>query len=159
MEMFKISENLIISGYKNSKAVKVIYYIDALNSNKKDMSTDEVVADYCKANKDKISISNNIVNKDHKSRTYKLKDGSDITFTDENFFVISSLKEEVNKNKATLSTSKATLLASGYSSTPSITVQASAYSAFGVNMFTLYTRGYFDYNSKTVIPHLTMHGM
>jgi hypothetical protein len=71
--------------------------IDALNSNKNNLDTDDVVANYCKANKDKIPIlTNEAFSAKNKLslKTYKLKDGSNVTFTNKGFFYISSIKEE-----------------------------------------------------------------
>jgi hypothetical protein len=51
--------------------------IDALNSNKNNLDTDDVVANYCKANKDKIPIlTNETFSAKNKLslKTYKLKD-------------------------------------------------------------------------------------
>ena len=67
------------------------------NSNKNNLDTDDVVANYCKANKDKIpTLTNEAFSAKNKLslKTYKLKDGSNVTFTNKGFFYISSIKEE-----------------------------------------------------------------
>jgi hypothetical protein len=129
--------------------------IDALNSNTKNLPTDNVVVNYAKANKDKISkssstMSNTASNK-KQSRTYQLKDGSSITFDSDGFFSISSIKEEPN-TKAVMQAAAAT------SSTNTKTIQASHsfynWVLTNIVLYTMYTKGYFSYNGRTVTGHL-----
>jgi hypothetical protein len=70
--------------------------IDALNSNTKNLATDDVIANYCEANKDKISASEDDNVSGNNSRIYQLEDGSNITFTNRGHFLIDNLK--VNNN-------------------------------------------------------------
>ncbi|MGD9775349.1 MAG: hypothetical protein AB7U72_00340 [Methanosarcina sp.] len=123
--------------------------IDALNSNTKNLSTDDVILNYCEANKDKIS-KNNIINKDidsnKNSRTYQLKDESTITFTDLNYFFISGIEEEAN-NKTVI---KNVVTAKSYSYTDMITAYKHFYATSGLRVFSVYARGYFGYDGDTV---------
>jgi hypothetical protein len=129
--------------------------IDALNSNTKNLSTDNVVVTYVKANKDKISKSNFALNtttssKDQ-SRTYQLKDGSEITFTNDSVFSITSITEETNTKKA-----KQTAAAASLSTTPVIEASQTFYNwiTHNIVLYKMYTKGYFDYNGQTVTGHL-----
>lgn len=127
--------------------------IDALNSNTKELSTDDVVADYVKENKDKIS-TNGLKGKDTTSdkinlRTYQLKDGSYITFTNEDLFYISGIEEEANSKTVTQSTTATESI----SYTPTITGYKTLYSWLGVKVYTIYTKGYFSYDGQTVDAH------
>jgi hypothetical protein len=80
-------------------------------------------------------------------RTYQLKDGSAITFTNESFFYISGLKEEANNEILT----KSTNTAASYSYTPMLTAYKEFYSyPFGSLLFTIYAKGYYGYNGNTV---------
>lgn len=129
--------------------------IDALNSNAEKLSTDEVITNYFRANKDEISISGNDAGSGkNESKTYQLKDGSNITFTDQGYFFIDYSKvsnnttQPINKKNEVNS---GTLGNSLY--TPIITSSISEYNLFGWKLFTLYTRGYFGYNHVTVEPY------
>lgn len=127
--------------------------IDALNSDTKKSSTDEIVSNYCKANKDKIS-ANNLAKSDTASskakiNSYQLKDGSTITFTNAGCFYITEMKEEANNKIVTQNTATA----KGVSTTPTIKASKSLYSWTGIKVYTLYTKGYFTYNGKTVDAH------
>jgi hypothetical protein len=71
--------------------------IDALNSDTKNLAADYVIANYCKANEDKISTSeNNNVSSKSNSRTYQLESGSNITFINHGNFLINDLKVDNN---------------------------------------------------------------
>lgn len=80
--------------------------MDALNSKTDKMSTNDVIANYFKENKDKISIPDPHVNY---SKRYQLKDRSNITFIDIGFS-IDSLKEEKLDQTKILSTSNNSLV-------------------------------------------------
>ena len=129
--------------------------INSLNSNTKGLSTDDVVVNYVKANKDKISKTNfalnNTTSSKDQSRTYLLKDGSEITFENDGFFSINSMKEEPNNI-----TAKQTAAAAGLSTTPVLTASHSFYNWVTNNilLYRMYTKGYFDYNGYTVKGHL-----
>lgn len=128
--------------------------IDALNSNTKNSSTDDVIANYCKANKDKISISENATASGiNSSRTYQLKDGSNITFTDRGYFSIDNLK--VNNNTQLINTKSEINPHSGTDSlyAPPLTSSVSEYNWLGWKLFTVCTQGYFEYNHKSVQPY------
>lgn len=129
--------------------------IDALNSNTKNLATDYVIANYCKANEDKISTSedNNVSGKSN-SRIYQLEDGSNITFTNRGYFLIDNLKvnnntiQPVNKeNKMNLQSEDNSLY------TPSLISSVSEYNSLGWKLFTVYTQGYFGYDNKSVQPY------
>ncbi|AKB74091.1 hypothetical protein MSLAZ_0830 [Methanosarcina lacustris Z-7289] len=124
--------------------------IDALNSNTKSLSTDDIILNYCEANKYNIS-KNNIINNDidsekNNSRTYQLKDESTITFTDLNYFFISGIEEEAN-NKTVI---KNVAAAKSYSYTPMITAYKHFYAISGLRIFSVYAKGYFGYDGDTV---------
>lgn len=122
--------------------------IDALNSNTKGLSKDVMIANYCKANKDKISIPKNdtVPGKDN-LRTYQLKDGSAITFTNKSFFYISGLKEDANNEIV----AKNINTAAGDSYTGMLTAYKKFYSyPFGSLLFTINAKGYYKYNGATV---------
>ncbi len=142
-----------ITGEKPSQLEQGL--IDALNSNTKNLATDDVIANYCKANKDKVSISDNNTASDiNNSRTYQLKDGSNITFTDRGYFLIDNLK--VNNNNTQLINTKSEMNPqSGADSlyTPSLTSSVSEYNWLGWKLFTVCTQGYFEYNHKSVQPY------
>ncbi|AAM30570.1 MULTISPECIES: hypothetical protein [Methanosarcina] len=126
--------------------------IDSLNSNKKNLSTEDVVANYVKANKDKISI-NDLKENDTASdkinlRTYQLRDGSNITFTNGSYFFITGVEEETNNE---ITTQTATI--ASVSTTPTIKGYKELYSWTGVKVYTIYTKGYFTYNGQTVDAH------
>jgi hypothetical protein len=124
--------------------------IDSLNSNTKNLSTDDVIANYFEANKDKISINdlakNDTVSDENNSRTYQLKDGSKITFTNGSYFYISGMEEETNNKKITQSVTATT----SYSYTPMLTAYKHFYSTTGLRLFSIYARGYYGYNGNTV---------
>ena len=129
--------------------------IDALNSNTKNLPTDDVVVNYVKANKDKISKSNFVLNNStlskNQSRTYKLKDGSKITFTNDSIFSITRITEEPNTEIA-----KQTAAAASLSTTPILKTEHAFYNWITNNivLYKMYTKGYFDYNGQTVTGHL-----
>ncbi len=114
--------------------------IDALNSNTKTFSTDDLILNYCEANKDKISIlKNNTASEKSKLRTYELKDGSDITFTNENFFFVTNMTEEPNNKTITQSTTAATSSVN-LDYTDTITASQSFYNIMGGRLFTIYQK-------------------
>ena len=118
--------------------------INALNSNTKSLSTDDVIVNYCEANKDKIPILKNDTASDKSDLiTYELKDGSDITFTNENFFFVTSMKEEPNNESVTQSTTRT----SGLDYTDTIIASQSFYNLMGGRLFTLYSKGYYGYST------------
>jgi hypothetical protein len=126
--------------------------IAALNSNTK-MPVDEIVSNYCKANKDIIS-KNSFVSDN--SSVYRLKDGSNITFTNEGYIVIGSLKEEANNKTMQPDNEKGevnsmSLVDPVYTDT--ITYSVSWYNYLGGKIFTVYTKGYFGYDFISVEPH------
>ncbi|WP_292379724.1 hypothetical protein [Methanosarcina sp. UBA289] len=123
--------------------------IDALNSNSKNLHTDDVIANYCKANKDKISESNlvpkNTISNKNNLRTYKLEDGSNITFTNEGYFYITGAEEEANDKTVTKSTTEViSSVPLQYTSTK--TASASFYDIYGLRLFSIYAKGYYGYN-------------
>lgn len=125
--------------------------IDALNSNTKYLSTDDVIANYCEVNKANIS-KNGFENKDIGSdkkdssfRTYYLKDGSEITFTNESFFFITSMTEEPNNETESLSTT-ATTKSVPLQYTPLITASMTAYDMYGLKMYSVYSQGSYGYS-------------
>ena len=124
--------------------------IDNLNSNAKSLSTDKVILNYCKANKDKIPILKSDTASDKSSlRTYELKDGSDITFTNENFFFVTSTKKEPN-NKLIIQINTTTRT-SGLDYTDTITASQSFYNLMGGRLFTIYSKGYYGYSISPAI--------
>lgn len=134
--------------------------IDALNSNTsntENLSTDDVVANYCKTNKDKIlTLTNETFSVKNKLslRTYQLKDGSNITFTNKDFFLIDNLK--VNNNTIKPINEKSEMNSqSGDNSlyTPPLKFSASEYNWLGWKLFTVYAKGYFGYDHKSVQPY------
>jgi hypothetical protein len=129
--------------------------IDALNSNTKNLATDDVVSNYCRANKDNISTpeDNNVLDKNN-SRMYQLEDGSNITFTNQGHFLIDDLKvnsntiQPINKeNKMNLQFGDNSLY------TPFLISSVSEYNSLGWKLFTVYTKGYFGYDNKSVQPY------
>lgn len=132
--------------------------IDALNYNTK-LSTDDVIANYCKANNDKIPILTNdnfSVKNKLSLRTYQLNDGSNITFTNKGYFLINNL--EVNKDTIQPIDIKSEMNSqSGDNSlfTPSLNSSVSEYNKFGWKLFTVCTEGYFEYDHKSVQPYYT----
>lgn len=132
--------------------------IDALNSNTNNLATDDVVANYCKSNKEKIPIlTNETFSAKNKLslKTYGLKDGSNVTFTNKGFFYISSIKEEQNNIKINQkTTSSKSLVTPQYyelSYTPLIKAEASFYNMWGSRLFTIDARGYYGYNVNPAI--------
>lgn len=127
--------------------------IDALNSNTKGISTEEVIANYVEANKDQISINHlkrkTSVSDNSNFKTYQLEDGSYITFTDEDYFFISGIEKKSN-NKALIESATST---KSVSYTPTITGYKTLYSWLGVKVYTIYTKGYFSYDGQTVDAH------
>jgi hypothetical protein len=123
--------------------------IDALNSKTDKVSTNDVIANYCKANKDKISIPDTHVNY---SKRYQLKDGSNITFTNIGFS-IDTLKNDTTKIQSisnnNLMTSKTT-----YSTSPLVYTH-SCYSISGNEIIRLTVKGYFTYDYNSVVGHRT----
>ena len=127
--------------------------IDALNSNTNNLATDDVVANYCKANEDKIpTLTNETFSAKNKLnlKTYKLKDGSNVTFTNKGFFYISGVKKEQNNIKITQSANASTSLVTPryyeLSYTPDIRAEANFYNMFGSRLFTIDAEGYYGYN-------------
>ncbi|AKB38360.1 hypothetical protein MSSAC_3770 [Methanosarcina siciliae C2J] len=141
--------------------------IDALNSNTENLSTDDVIADYCKANRHKISMPKlDTASDENNSRTYQLKDGSNITFTNQGYFVIDNLiVEETKNNTFQLNNQKNTIQPSSQKSemdsqslvnpdyTSTLTHSVSEYNFFGWKLFTVTTEGYFGYDHKSVQPY------
>ena len=127
--------------------------IDLLESNAADLPIDSIIADYCKANKEQIQISNKKTSNKPVLRTYELKDGSDITFTDQYFFFVTSTTEENQSTTETDSLSSKTTL----QYTPTITASQSFYNIFGTRLFTIYAKGYYRYqvSPATVETHFT----
>jgi Cu/Ag efflux protein CusF len=125
--------------------------INALNSKAKSSSIDNVVANYCTVNKDKI-LKNGFGSN---NKTYQLKDGSKIAFIKNGIF-IDSLTIEAN-NKTTQPVSKennivsASLVNPAYTST--IKYGVTRYNYLGWALFTVYTQGYFGYDYTNVAPH------
>ncbi len=126
--------------------------IDALNSNTK-LSTDDVIANYCKANNDKIpTLTNDTFSVKNKLslKTYQLNDGSNITLTNKGFFYISGMKEKQNNVKINqCTTSSKSFVTPQYyelSYTPVITAEASFYNMWGSRLFTIDAQGYYGYN-------------
>lgn len=129
--------------------------IDTLNSNTKNLPTEDVIENYFKANEDKISIpENDTVSDKNDSRTYQLKDGSNITFTNRGYFLIDDLKvnnntiQPINKESEMNSQSGVNLLY-----TPPLKSSVSEYNRFGWKLFTVSTQGYFEYDYKSVQPY------
>nr|WP_321420136.1 hypothetical protein [uncultured Methanomethylovorans sp.] len=127
--------------------------IDALNSNTKSFSTDDLITNYFKANKDKIPTPNKDTLDDTSLRTYELKDGSDVTFTNQGFFFITSTKKELNNKKEIQNTATTSLVASmsALQYTPTITASQSFYSLIGTRLFTIYSKGYYGFNVNPAI--------
>lgn len=133
--------------------------IDALNSNTNNSSTEDVITDYFKTNKDKISESNaaknGTVSGKNDTRTYQLKDGSNITFTNGGYFLIDKL--EVNNNTIQAPEKKSEINSqSGVDPlyTPLLASSVSEYNMLGWKLFTVSTQGYFEYDHKSVQPYL-----
>jgi hypothetical protein len=128
--------------------------IDSLKSNTNNLPTDDLIANYCEANQYKTSIlgDNNVSDKND-SRTYKLKNGSNITFINRNYFLIDDLKvnnntiQQVNKNKTNSKSGEISFY------TPLLTSSISEYNWFGWKLFTVCTTGYFEYNYNSVQPY------
>ncbi len=131
--------------------------IDALNYNTKNLATDDVVANYCKVNKDKISILTNdtfSVKNKLSLKTYQLNDGSNITFTNKGFFLIDNL--EVNNDTIQPIDIKSEMNSqSGGNSLSTLPLKSSVseYNKFGWKLFTVCTEGYFEYDHKSVQPY------
>lgn len=133
--------------------------VDALNSNTENLSTDDIIKNYCKVNKDKISMQKNDTDSDeNNSRIYQLKDGSNITFTDQGYFLIDNLKEEVNNNTVQPTNEKSEVNSRSLENTdytPILTHSVSEYNFLGWKLFTVTTKGYFGYDHKSVQPYHT----
>lgn len=131
--------------------------IDALNSNTKSLSADDVIANYFEANKDKIPTPKKDTSGNTSLRTYELKDGSDITFTNQDFFFITSTKKEINNKKEcqnTATTSPVTSISAlqyTLQYTPTITASQSFYGLMGNRLFTIYSKGYYGFNVNPAI--------
>jgi len=141
-------ENSEISGMSSELEQGLI---DTLNSNTKGLSKDVVITNYFEANKDKIS-KNDIAKTNANSgknnlRTYQLEDGSNITFTNEGFFYISGIKEEANSRTIV---AQSTTAKTSTSYTNTIKAYKDFYSNTGFRMFSIYAKGYYGYNGKTV---------
>ncbi len=129
--------------------------IDVLNSDTKNLAADYVIANYCKANEDKISISedNNVSSKSN-SRTYQLESGSNITFINHGNFLIDDLKVDNNTIQPVNKENEMNLQSEDNSFyTPSLISSVSEYNSFGWKLFTVYTQGYFGYDNKSVQPY------
>jgi hypothetical protein len=89
----------------------------------------------------------NSVSSQNDIRSYQLKDGETVTFTNGDIFYITGLTNEENKNKVSTITSTATK----YSTTPILTAHHDCYSMTGnIRIYSVYTKGYFQYNKQTV---------
>lgn len=149
------AQEVLKSSDKPSELEQGLMY--TLNSNTKNLSTEDIIKNYLNENKDKIpKIENNPTKNfsicgQNNLRSYQLKNGETITFTDGDIFYVSSIMEEVNKketNRITAST------AAGFSTTPTLTVKHDSYSMSGnIKIYSLCTKGYFEYNGKTVKAH------
>lgn len=122
--------------------------INALNSNTQSiLSTDSVVTNYINESNISISINNLTTNQsilDQSTlRTYPLENGENITFSNGDIFYISGIKEDGN----------ATSSITGFSKTGTITAHKYLYSWTGIHVYSLYTKGFFEYNRNTVKAH------
>lgn len=126
--------------------------IDALNSNTKENSTDEIIADYFKDNE--VSTSNlkknSKLTEKKEYRTYQLEDESYITFTDEDIFFITGITEDTG---STEEANNDIVVKSSTSSTPILTGSKTVYSVLGTKLYTMYVEGYFTYDGTTVDAH------
>jgi hypothetical protein len=121
--------------------------VDALNSNLHNASKDDIISNYINNNKEKIEAQKDVniaTLKGDELRSYTLKDGSDIIFSGDWTFYVSEIKEEEQINPLTKA---------GISYTPIITHSYSAYSWVGPRLFSIYTKGYFEYDGTTVEAH------
>lgn len=131
--------------------------INALNSNTKNSPIDDVIADYFKANKDKISIQkNSAISDKNYSKRYQLKDGSNITFTNEGFSI--GILKEVNKNTIQ-SGNKSNRMNPQWvvppAYTPSLSYTHNWYNYAGTKYLGLTTQGYFGYDYNSVKGYCT----
>lgn len=130
-----------------------------LNSNTKNASADDVIADYFKTNKDKISIQKNgtISGKTY-SRTYQLKDGSNITFTNQGFSIDTLTKEKLNPSTIQ-STNKNNIVTLNWvvppAYTPSLTYTHALYNYVGTKYLSITVQGYFGYDYNSVVGYCT----
>ena len=115
--------------------------IDLLNSNTKQSNIDDMIANYCEENSDQVQMSKIDTSKKPTLRTYELKDGSDITFTDQYFFFITNTTEENQSISATKSISTKSTL----QYTDTITASQTFYNFFGTRLFTIEAIGYYGY--------------
>lgn len=118
--------------------------VDALNSNTKKSSPDEVIATYFESNKEKV-LKNNLMkssslSSEENERTYKLNDGSRITFTDDNYFFISGIEEEGTQLAVTTRSS----------TTTQVLAYKHFYSVLGIRLFSIYASGEYEYDGNTV---------
>lgn len=144
--------------------------INALNSNTQNVSTDSIVKDYTSENINvKSYISKNANNysssqtnlirdqsfsDQSKLRTYQLENGENITFTDGDLFYISGIDEEKSTSGLSgISETPVLTAKSGFSKTSVITAHKDLYSWTGIHVYSLYTKGYFEYNGRTVKAH------
>jgi len=126
--------------------------INELNSNTNNLSTESVITNYIQINKNKIpKIDDNRIRAtlgSSNERSYKLNNGDTITFTSGDLFSITGVTAEpLEKAVSTVSTN-------GYSRTPTLKAWHDFYSWNGkIRIYSLYTRGYFEYNGKKVKNH------
>jgi hypothetical protein len=127
--------------------------IDALNSNTKENSTDDIIADYFKDNEVTTSNlkKNSKLTEKTEYRTYPLKDESYITFTDEDIFFITGSTEDTG---STEEANNDIVVKSGTSSTPTLTGSKAVYATIsGAKLYTMYVEGSFTYDGTTVDAH------
>lgn len=120
--------------------------IDALNSNTKENSTDDIIADYFKDNEVATSNlkKNSKLTEKTEYRTYQLKDDSDITFTNEGIFFITGITKEANND---------IVVKSSTSDTDTLRGSKTVYSIAGKKLYTMYVQGSFTYDGTTVDAH------
>lgn len=129
--------------------------INELNSNQKNVPIDNIVSNYFKANNDKISVKNSGINSPGK---YQLKDGSNITFTNQSFSIDVLTTEKLNNSTIQLMDKNSKVAPQWVvppASTPSLTYTHSLYSYGGVRFLSLTVKGYFQYDYYSVVGHCT----
>jgi hypothetical protein len=126
--------------------------IDALNLKTDNMSTNDVIANYCKANKDKFSKPDTHVNY---SKRYQLKDGSNITFTNVGFSIDTIKTEKLDTTKTQSMSDNSLVTSQSTQSTLPLKFTHSCYSISGNEIIRLTVKGYFTYNSNSVVGHRT----
>jgi hypothetical protein len=111
---------------------------------KENSSSDEIICNYIKSNKlESSDIKNNIGNE---HRTYELVNGEKVTFADNGTIYLSGIKEEAI-------TSAIEPKSRSISYTDNLTGYVHAYNGLGLKMYTVYTKGYFEYDGSTVEDH------